>query len=211
MPFVPVPSTAEIEIQMALDSQHIENTLYVSRTDLAFDVTDLEEIANAVVSWWQTECRPLYSDQVRLDAVKVTSLESSTAPVWEQPVSLNNTGTLTSAALPNNVCFTLTILTSQRGRSFRGRNYIGGLTEALVTANAVGGTHIQNWITAYTQLKSDIDALNRFLVVVSRFSGVDGNGKPIPREEGIATIVTGFRVFDDIVDSQRRRLPGRGQ
>lgn len=209
MPFVPVPNTALIEIQMSMDGQQVENTLYVSKLT-PFEVTDLEELALTVVTWWQEECIPLYPNTIFLSAIKLTSLESETAPVWEEPVNTLNNGTMTGASLPNNNCFTITILTSARGRNNRGRNYITGLVESVVTNNAINGTHITNWLGAYNDLKARIDLLNRFLVVVSRYSGTDANGKPIPREEGIATIVTGFRVFDDIIDSQRRRLPGRG-
>jgi hypothetical protein len=47
--------------------------------------------------------------------------------------------------------------------------------------------------------------------VASRFSGVDSNGKPIPRSEGIGTPITSVTVVDPIIDNQRRRLPGRGR
>jgi hypothetical protein len=48
-------------------------------------------------------------------------------------------------------------------------------------------------------------------VIASRFSGVDGDGKPIPRAVGVTTPVTSVVIVDGIVDSQRRRLPGRGK
>lgn len=209
MPFVPVPNTCLIEIQMLLDGQQVENTLYASKVT-PYEVADLEELAQLVVVWWQEECIPLYSNQVFLQAVVCTSLEDAEAAQWVEPVNTLNVGALTSPALPNNNAFTITILTSARGRSNRGRNYITGLTEAVVTNNQINGQHISDWLAAYSELKARIDLIARFLVVVSKYSGVDGSGNPIPREEGVATIVTGFRVFDDVIDSQRRRLPGRG-
>jgi len=47
--------------------------------------------------------------------------------------------------------------------------------------------------------------------VASRFSGVDGDGKPIPRTAGVVTPISNVIVVDRVLDSQRRRLPGRGQ
>jgi hypothetical protein len=46
---------------------------------------------------------------------------------------------------------------------------------------------------------------------VSRYSGIGTDGKPIPRTEGIATPVTQVVITDHTIDSQRRRLPGRGR
>jgi len=48
-------------------------------------------------------------------------------------------------------------------------------------------------------------------VVVSRFSGVDADGHPIPRTTGVSTLVASVAIVDPVIDSQRRRLPGRGQ
>jgi hypothetical protein len=45
---------------------------------------------------------------------------------------------------------------------------------------------------------------------VSRFSGVDEDGRPIPRVAGISTVVLSYGVTDNNLDSQRRRLAGRG-
>lgn len=210
MPFVPVPNTALVEIQMSFLSQDVENTFHISKL-APFEISDLEEMAQAIVVWWQEECVPLYSNDVILRAVKLTSLESDTAPVWEEPVNALNVGSGGVASMPGNVTFTITFLTSERGRSRRGRNYITGLTEGACSGNQVNQSHVTAWLAAYEDLKSRIDTLNRFMVVASKFSGVDSQGKPIPREEGIATIVTGFRVFDLNLDSQRRRLAGRGQ
>jgi hypothetical protein len=49
-------------------------------------------------------------------------------------------------------------------------------------------------------------------VIASRFSGVDPDtGKPIPRTAGVTTNVITVVAADLVIDSQRRRLPGRGQ
>ena len=48
-------------------------------------------------------------------------------------------------------------------------------------------------------------------VIVSRYSGVDGDGRPVPRVAGVTTPVTNVVAVDGTVDSMRRRLPGRGR
>jgi hypothetical protein len=45
---------------------------------------------------------------------------------------------------------------------------------------------------------------------MSRYSGVDEDGRPIPRVAGETADILSVLVVDATVDSQRRRLPGRG-
>jgi hypothetical protein len=66
-------------------------------------------------------------------------------------------------------------------------------------------------VAAYDLLRTAPPAPADDWVVVSRFSGVDVNGDPIPRAAGVVNIITAVLAVDNTVDSQRRRLPHRGQ
>jgi len=68
-------------------------------------------------------------------------------------------------------------------------------------------------IAAYSQLLVGGAALpvGWEWVVVSRYSGTDVNDDPVPRVTGIATLVSNVLFTNNTVDSQRRRLPGRGK
>jgi len=84
--------------------------------------------------------------------------------------------------------------------------------ERMAAQNEVESTFASDLTSAYIQRREDLDSGDFTWVVVSRFSGVDPDtGKPIPREAGVATPVLAPLVTDLTVDSQRRRLPGRGQ
>jgi hypothetical protein len=121
-------------------------------------------------------------------------------------------GDLNDAPLPNNVTLTVSFRTANRGRSFRGRNYVVGLGETQVAGNTVAPSVITAFDGIYSQLLASPVAAIATWVVVSRFSGVDPVTKePIPRVTGIATPITSVTVVDNVVDSQRRRLPKRGQ
>ena len=63
---------------------------------------------------------------------------------------------------------------------------------------------------AYEGLPSVATVAGYTWVVASRFSGVDAEGDPIPRAAGITTPITTVLIVDNLVDSQRRRLSGRG-
>jgi hypothetical protein len=195
---------------MDLDAQQVENTFYVSALAPLVE-SDLEEIAQTVDVWWTENCIELYVNTLRLSAITVTAMDAATSPSYVLPAQPLSIGGVAFAALPNNAAFTITFLSAARGRSNRGRNYITGLAASHVTNNTVEDTHVEAWLVAYNTLQTAINNLNRFMVIASKYSGVDVNGKPIPREEGVTVPVNGFRVFDRIVDSQRRRLPGRGQ
>jgi hypothetical protein len=73
-------------------------------------------------------------------------------------------------------------------------------------------TDFRNSLVAFYEGLQDVGTVNgASMVVVSRFSGVDSAGKPIPKTNGSVAFITGFGTFDAVLDSQRRRLPGRGQ
>jgi hypothetical protein len=113
-------------------------------------------------------------------------------------------GTNVSPALPNSNALVLTKRTALRGRSYRGRIYVPGLIEGQVTANAVSSAYQTNYLNFWNGLLTITTTQNSFEMVV--FSKKQ-NGSWLA--QGILTPVIGFTT-DGQVDSQRRRLPGRG-
>lgn len=211
MPFVPVPSTVMVEMRMRLDAQEIENTLYFEKAT-AWTVAQYTALANAMIVWWNTAYGLVLSSDLSLVEVYITDLTTATSPVHAQAAPIPNpTGTVPTATLPNNVSLTVSFRTANRGRSYRGRNYVPGLPENAVTLNTVQPSTVAGIQNAYTGLFAVADGQSIEWVVVSRYSGIDGDGKPIPRTIGLATPVTAAIVVDAIVDSQRRRLPKRGR
>jgi hypothetical protein len=203
MPFIPVPNTAMVEFRMTLDDQHVENTIYVQGT-VEWNITSLATLATSLQAWWLTNYAPNVSEEVVLREVVATSLENETAA--QATVSGDSAnGTNTSGSMPSNVTLTVSFRTGLRGRSFRGRNYIVGVPQdQVVDINHVQGTYAAAWIDAYSELLEGTFEEGQQWVIVSRFE--DGS----PRETGIASEVLTVTVVDDVIDSQRRRLPGRG-
>jgi hypothetical protein len=74
----------------------------------------------------------------------------------------------------------------------------------------MGSTLIGDILAAYVALVAAVEPDGWDHVVVSRFSGVDEDGRPIPRVAGVSTVVLSYGVTDNNLDSQRRRLAGRG-
>lgn len=211
MPFVPVTNVVEAEMRMLLDGQKIENTLYF-KNNAGWSLAEITNLGNGLLIWWTTLYAVFVSSAVTLREIYLTDIETAVGSTVTIPApSPAPAGERGSGALPNNVALTVSFRTALRGRSFRGRNYISGFAEDQVVLNTVDSGTLGDITDAYeglTSVASDVDAS---WVVVSRFSGVDGDGKPIPRTLGVSTNVSSVVIVDPIVDSQRRRLPGRGQ
>lgn len=205
MVFVPGPNIAQAEIRMVQDSQQIENVLYFDMGGVATP-SDYEQLAFDLWQWWAADRAPLTAPQVSLVEVYVTDLTSDTAPVYSYTgTSGPITGTAASAVLPANVTICVSFRTAGRGRSARGRNYVPGLTEADVVNNTLDAGTAGSILEAYQELLPEGAITTGTWVVFSREE--DG----APRTIGLAQPVTSVVITDRTVDSQRRRLPGRGR
>ena len=213
MPFVPVPNTVQINTVYELDSQEVETTSYYKKATAVTtsDLTSLLEEVNTIV---RTQLIPFLGNTITLVRLVGTLLSTVDGLIAVSTTSLPVSGGASGEAAPNNVALTMSIRTAARGRSFRGRNYIPGIPKDLITESEVGSGSVAAYTDAYTALMGAGADLGFEMVVVSRFSGftiVGGRKVPTPRAEGIATPVTNVFVVDNTVDSQRRRLPGRGR
>lgn len=204
MPFVPVPGVAEAALVFSQDGQTIVNVLHYEFGDV-WTPTEMNELASLLVQWWSSDVRTLAAGTLTLQQIRVTSLEADNAPAINYSTGLPLAGSRTDEAMPNNVAICMTKRTILRGRSYRGRLYHPGATMDMISGNTVAPTHSANLVSAYNEAISLPGAANVYnLQVVSRYQ--DGDWL----QTGIATSVTNFTT-DGTVDSQRRRLPGRGR
>lgn len=210
MPFVPVPNTFLAEVRMLCAGQQIENTLYFS-PQVAADDPSMANLGALLLTWWNTFYAVAIPTAVELREIHITDLSSATGGVHTQPAPAPGpTGDRISPVLPNQDTLSISFRTAVRGRSFRGRNYLAALGEGDVTESIVNAAVQTDALAAYNALLAAPIVADFQWVVVSRYSGVDAAGKPIPRAVGIATPVVSVVIVDAVVDSQNRRLPGRG-
>lgn len=210
MPFVPVANTVLAELRMTLDGQQVENTLWFEAA-AGVNALIMSDLAQLLQDWWVANYAPQTSVNLQLIEIVISDQTTATGLQVTQSPGTPTLGTIVSDALPNNVSFTVSFRTALRGRSFRGRNYVVGIPESVAALSHLQAGYVAGWQVAYAQLLSDLSAVGDWeWVVVSRFSGTDVDGDPIPRVAGITTPVTNVVIVDDVVDSQRRRLPGRG-
>lgn len=211
MAFIPVPQCAQVQIVGQIDGQETINDLYFSHGS-AITIVNLQALADAVDNWYWASILPELSNDFTYLRTIVTDLTTNTSGVAFQSAN-TGTGGVTGEANPNNVAACISFRTALRGRNWRGRNYIPGVPGSVVTLNTISPTFVTNVQAGYRLLKFGGTAIpgDWSWVVVSRFSGVDVNHKPIPRTSGVVELVTDALFVDSTVDSQRRRLPGRGR
>lgn len=199
------PNVVKVEMRYTWDTEEVENTLYFflpaphSAEGLAILGAELYDV-------WATEFRPLQSASVSLREIYLRSMSGLVAPEYTFTTGLPAIGTNTQAPLPNNVTLSISFRSGLTGRSSRGRNFILGMTEDQVAQNLVAPAVIAAYVAAYEQLLPAASRLGSAIwVVYSQYSG------GVIRPSGTFNFVLSVVVVDNVVDSQRRRLPGRGQ
>jgi len=157
------------------------------------------------VTKWNATMKAYMPSDLSLTGIKVVDLSAQNGWTLFYQTSLPIAGTSAGASLPNNCAVVLTKRTFARGRSYRGRIYQPGLTELHTTSNAVQATPLAAFIAFWDDMRVyNTGTVEFVMVVASRYQ--EGNQLSV----GEKTIVTGI-TSDGVVDSQRRRLPGRGR
>jgi hypothetical protein len=205
MAFIPVVNVAEVVLGCSVNSQDVftvHNFLFPG----AITAGDLDDLAVTVANAWGAELAPLLSVAITLNFVRCTDLTTVSAPVREFFPSTNNVGEVGANPLSNNSALVVSYQTANRGKSFRGRTYQGGLpVTAAGNAITVTGSFQLALAAAMTGFMDDIEVGQGVTqVIVSRVSN------KVPRSSGLATPVTTMSV-NTALDSMRSRLEGRGQ
>lgn len=203
MAFVPFDDAAQVELRFLYAGQHVENVFHISKFG-GWTVGDMDALGAVFVDWWDDAWKAYSPSTLTLESIKLKTLQSQADPGIEYVTGLPLTGTNASAQLPNNVTYAVKWGTQFTGRSFRGRTYHVGVCETQVTGNTLETSYRAQAIAAYADLIPRVTAAEAKLVVASRIS----NG--IERGIGLVTDIISASV-DPTTDSQRRRLPGRGQ
>lgn len=205
MAFVPFANTCQVNIRGRLDGQQCENTMYFESVGGALTPTLLQLIAEDVMANWISELQPLKSSTCTFTEVFAFDLSTEGSFGFTAIPGAPVSGEAGAPPLPNNVSLAVSFRSAFRGRSGRGRNYWYGLVEDQFAGNNAT-TAIQTAILAGYDTLVGSALTNGFVhVVASRFTN------NAPRLVGAIFPVQAITITDSTLDSQRRRLPGRGR
>jgi hypothetical protein len=203
MEFVPFPNIVQAELITTYMGSMANTVLhYAAATPWSTD--EAAELGAQMVAKWNTALKPLMSSQVILVNIKFTDLSDQFSWAINYATGLPIQGTKSGTALPSNVAIVLTKRTLLRGRAHRGRIYHYGLVSTDVSNNSMITTSLTAILAAWNQFKfftlttGDVN-----MVVASRFLD------KVQRPQGVGTLVDSL-TSDGLLDSQRRRLSGRG-
>lgn len=204
-PFVPFVNGCQVEMLYTQDGQHVENTYHFALGS-ALTAAKADAIGDYMVNTWETtNMRPLRHTSVSWVGIRIRDLTAVDAPIYTPTPSGGFNGSLAGAAPPNNVTVSVKKNTARGGRSYRGRIYHIGLSETQITSNTLNAGVTGLLVAGYNVLLSSAaQSAVGVLCVPSRMQN------KVWLTEGVETPITGFTI-DTTVDSQRRRLPGRGK
>jgi hypothetical protein len=170
-----------------------------------FSGSDVIALGTELAAWWNARLKSLQPNTLMLESIQVQALHVE--PGIPVETAVGTIGTSPGSIAPGNVTMCVTLRSSTGGRSGRGRIYHVGLETRMYVGDIINTTFHPLLQTAYQHLRTLNASGNTSayqLAVVSRFSNNE------QRAEGVAYPVTNVTA-DNIIDSQRRRLTGRGR
>lgn len=206
MAFVPVPNGIKAEMRYNLGTQRVVNVLWMREaTNPTVTPARLSEAGNILYNWWNANLKASQPTICTLREIYLTDESAANQESVTYTTSLPAAGQWNTEPLPNHCTIAISLRTAQRGRSYRGRIYHIGIATDQVATNVLETAYANSLLAAYQALLPALTATGLPLAVCSRQAGGQ------PRVTGILTDVTAMVMVDTTIDSQRRRLPGRGR
>lgn len=202
MPFIPVANTMQTSLIFQYGTQRAQNVMYFEK-DGPIVGADFDILGDAVRIWWNDNLKSIMDADYSLVQISMADLTYQDAIGFDYTQNLPIAGTDPGNALPSNVACCVKLVTGFRGRSFRGRQFLMGLTDTRVVGNTIQSGYVGGALAAYDALLGGGVPAGWTWVVVSRYHN------NAPRSAGMTTPIIGVSI-ENVVDSQRRRLPGRG-
>jgi hypothetical protein len=205
-PFIPVPNVASFEMIYNVNGIIAENIIHIRRAD-PYTLADLQDMREVINDWDSDSWKNLRATSVYLTRIRGKALDTEASPVEDYPLPTARPGTSDSRVVSQNVTFCVKLSTGLTGRSQRGRLYVIGMMESALAANTnqVTSVYAGLVVTYLNDLLDRIADADGTLGVVSYRH--DGEW----RAEGQFTPAVNWVAVDLNVDSQRRRLTGRGE
>jgi len=207
MSFIPMLDTVEVVLNWTWAGQEVKNVFHF-QFPTAPSIDDMTELGLEIIDALIGLSFGFISEQASLDSLKITDMHAVDAPtitsVDGTSSSLPLVGSTSASSLPTNAALVVTHHTQNRGRSFRGRTYMPGLTpDDLANGTSVTSGVVTSVLGFVNAIVNGATTAGWTHVVASK------RHNKADRLSAVLTPVTSYSCNADI-DSQRRRLKGRG-
>jgi hypothetical protein len=200
-----VPDCASIVFNQTLFGQNVQNVMHAIKVGGgAFTTTDLDDLALSFASGWALAMLGQQSQDITYGTCVVTDISGPGGAQSIGTALVGQVGGIVSDSLPGNVAYALKLATGHIGRSFRGRIFIAGIPQSVASGNIVNSTWRANTVDAMIQTVNQCTGDGFQLCIVSR--QVNGVVLTPPATR----VITSVTSVDDVLDSMRSRLTGRG-
>lgn len=192
-----VPNGIKVELNAIQNGIPVVNRFYVTKSSAPTedDLGDAVVAAKAFFDAYKNMCHTSYV----LQNITATDVHVANGPQVIVPYTTGNTGTDTGGQLPANAAIVASLRTNFTGRSFRGRFYLGGLSNITLQdaqhCTTGAATHLAS---CFSDFIDALNAINMTLVVVSNYAA------KVVRVVALATEIISV-IVDTKYDSQRRR------
>ena len=195
-----IPGTLEIVLHMSQESSQRAYVLHYAMSAVIIPTpSQLNELATNFFAAISSSWGNLHSATVSADSVTARDISEAGRSIGSYTVPAPHFGNITGDATPANAACCITWATGIAARYGRGRTYLCGIAESQQTLSRVNSPYLVNAAI--------------FANVVAAFTNTGG---AIACQLAVASfvheqtiLVNAFRV-NDVIDSQRRRLIGRG-
>lgn len=203
--FQAVPNVMRADFNYQVGGQYCVSSMYM-RKATSCTLTDVTDFAQALYDdYWVALLRPLVTADFSQNGILVQALDTPSSPFYGLDADgATQNGTHGGMSIPSGSCLVTTFNTAERSRNGRGRIYTSGIPAGeLADPVEVDSDFLADFITCMQSLLTIATALSATLVVVSRWL------HNVQRDEGVPITITSVTA-DRYIDSQRRRLFGRG-
>lgn len=205
MAFQPAPDIAKVAIEAEVSGEECVTTFhFFSSVEMTQD--SLKGLAEAVYNKWLALAVPHLCSTYRLFQVVATDMSVQDGFKGEFVPDGEIRGAILAPANPNNVSLAVGYSSGRVGRSTRGRFFWPVIPKDQVVNSEIAGGYVQVALTAGSgMIGNGIVFPGYQLAVCSR------EINKVKRPVAVPYIITTCKIEDNVVDSQRRRLPKRGQ
>lgn len=202
--WIPAPLVARAVMRYYIYGQNIEN-VFTFTGNASWNSGSLLDLCVAMSTSWTSNLQDLLTGEVTLVDITATDLEEEDGAQATLAISAVGTSEQNGFETTGNT-FVIKFTTARVGRSYRGRMFWPLLANNMVDNGLIVSTAVANQLAvAVGNFFADVDSLANGVHVITSYMN-----DCAWRTTAVATPVAAYAYTDLALDSQRRRLPGRG-